>query len=315
MTSDADSTPVLWPTVVSATETAVVYRVPAPGGAWDGPDAGTYTVAALPGAVTDLAGNAVAAGPIGTFVALGPDLVAIPLRGLRSAAISGVDQQRARVRVLNSGSSPASGPVAVTLFASRDQVLDTADATIGTFTQDLVIQPGAVKQVNVRFTYPQVQEGSYYVIAQVDSGNVVREQDESNNLAASFNRVGLSAPFVDLVPTFLPFTGIRSRLGTNTATVTIRNAGNTAVNADIEVALTGIRDATPEPSEEEVATVPVRVNLRPGQRRTFRLNFGFPIDLERGNYRLVATLDAGNDVAERDEANNRVVAFSSFNYA
>jgi hypothetical protein len=43
------------------------YRVPAPGGAWDAPDNGTYTVSMRPNEVTDTAGQAVPPGPLGTF--------------------------------------------------------------------------------------------------------------------------------------------------------------------------------------------------------------------------------------------------------
>ncbi|CAA9394449.1 MAG: hypothetical protein AVDCRST_MAG64-1361, partial [uncultured Phycisphaerae bacterium] len=300
---------------LSPTSDAGIYQVTAPGGVWDGPDSGTYTVTMLPGAVADVAGNLVVPGQLGQFVALGPDLVAIPVRGLRSGAISGVDRQRARVRILNQGSSTAAGAVSVRLFTSLDETLDAGDVTIGTFTQDVVIEPDTFEQVNVRFTYPQVREGNYFVLAQVDAGNAILEQDESNNVRASLTRVGLSAPFVDLQPTLVPFTGIRSRTGVNTATLTIRNAGNITAAADITVALAGLGDETPAVGDRPIATVPLKVNLRPGQRKTFRLNFSFPVEFSRGTYRLVATIDAGNLIAERDEDNNRVVSFSSFDYA
>ena len=300
---------------LSPTTDAATYQVAAPGGVWDGPDSGVYTVSLLAGAVADVAGNLAAPGQIGQFVALGPDLIAIPLRNLRSGAISGVDQQRARVRILNQGSSTAAGPIAVRLFTSLDETLDANDATIGTFTQDLVIEPDSFEQVNVRFTYPQVAEGNYFVLAQVDAGNAVLEQDESNNVRASFNRVGLSAPFVDLQPTLAPFTGNRSRLGPNTATLTVRNAGNITASAEITVALTGLGTETPTSGDRPIATLPLKVNLRPGQRKTFRLVFPFPLEFERGTYSLVATVDSTNLIAERDENNNRVVAFSSFEFS
>lgn len=300
---------------LSPTTDAAVYQVVAPGGVWDGPDSGVYTVSMLAGAVGDVANNFVAAGQLGQFVALGPDLIAIPIRNLRTGAISGVDQQKAKVRVLNRGSSTAAGPIAIRLFTSLDETLDAGDATIGTFTQDLVIEPDSFKQVNLRFTYPQVPEGNYFVLAQVDAGNVILEQDESNNVEASFFKVGLSAPFVDLVPTLVPFTGIRSRLGQNTATLTIRNTGNITARADITVALAGLGDETPTSGDRAIGTVPLKVNLRPGQRKTFRLTFVFPIEFERGTYRLAATVDSTNLIAERDENNNRVVSFSSFEFA
>ena len=51
----------------SAGTWTATYRVPAPGGSWDAPDNGTYTVSMRPGEVSDTAGAFVPAGPLGTF--------------------------------------------------------------------------------------------------------------------------------------------------------------------------------------------------------------------------------------------------------
>jgi hypothetical protein len=303
-------------TPLSATTTSVIYRITAPGGVWDANDAGVYTVSVLPNGVLDVAGNAVQDGPFGSFTALGADLVAIKLRNLRSGAISGVDQQKASIRVLNQGSFPTTVPVAVTLYTSLDETLDPGDATIGTFIEERPINPDSFREMKVRFTYPQVPEGNYFVLSQVDSANAVIEQSETNNIASSFRQVGLSAPFVDLVPTLVPFAGTHSRVTSNEAMIKIRNAGNAPVDADVVVNLTAIRDGTTTaPSEPAVASVPLKVTLRPGQVRTYRLPFTFPIDFNPGTYTLVANVDATNVVAERDEVNNRVVSLSHFAFA
>ena len=302
-------------TPLNATQTSVIYRITAPGGVWDAVDTGPYTVSVISGGVLDVATNSVQSGTFGTFTALGADLVAIPLRNLRSGAISGVDQQRAKVRILNQGTFATTVPVAVTLYTSLNETLDAGDATIGTFIESRPIKADDFRELKVRFTYPQVPAGNYFVIAQVDSANAVVEQSETNNVIASFDPVGLSAPFVDLVPTLVPFSGNRSRLGTNDAIIRIRNAGNVAVDAEIVVGLTAISDVTPEPQERPVANIPITVKLKPGQSRTFRLPFTYPLEFERGTYRLVATVDSTNVVPERDDVNNRVVSLSAFNFA
>jgi Tol biopolymer transport system component len=302
-------------TPLSATTTAVTYRITAPGGTWDATDSGVYSVSVLPGGVTDVAGNAVAQGVFGQFSALGPDLVAIPLRNLRTAAISGVDVQKAKIRVLNTGSSSSTVPIAITLFTSSDKTLDAGDATIGTFVQEKSISPDTFQDLKVTFTYPQLPAGNYYVIAQVDSANAVIEQNEGNNVAASLKQVGLSSPFVDLVPTLLPFTGNRSRLGENDVTIKIRNTGNVQATGDITVALTAISDVTPDPTERPIANLGLHIDIRPGQTKTFKLPFTFPIEFERGTYKLVVNVDSANVIPERDDVYNRVVAFSSFNFA
>jgi len=43
------------------------YRVPAPGGSWDTSDNGVYTIRMLLNQVQDAAGNAIAAGGLGSF--------------------------------------------------------------------------------------------------------------------------------------------------------------------------------------------------------------------------------------------------------
>jgi hypothetical protein len=55
-----------------ASFTYAVYHVNAPGGSWDYPDDGTYTVSVQAGGVKDAAGNAVPAGAIGAFTVHAP---------------------------------------------------------------------------------------------------------------------------------------------------------------------------------------------------------------------------------------------------
>ena len=81
------------------------------------------------------------------------------------------------------------------------------------------------------------------------------------------------------------------------------------------MALSGLGDETPTLGDRPIATVPLKINLRPGQRKTFRLTFPFPLNFERSTYRLVATVDSTNLITERDENNNRVESFSSFEFA
>ena len=54
-------------TKVSVSGNTVTYQFTAPGGSWDAGDAGTYTISMVASQVEDTAGNAVAAGSLGTF--------------------------------------------------------------------------------------------------------------------------------------------------------------------------------------------------------------------------------------------------------
>ncbi len=56
-------------TFISAVGNVATYRITAPGGTWNGTNDGIYTISQNAGQVKDLAGNAVAAGSLGTFTA------------------------------------------------------------------------------------------------------------------------------------------------------------------------------------------------------------------------------------------------------
>jgi len=101
---------------------------------------------------------------------------------------------------------------------------------------------------------------------------------------------------------------IRSDLRT-TLRVVVTNVGDAAAAGKVVIHMAGDGDT--------LADQAVRVRLKPGGKKTFRVHFVLPDSRNAGEANrifpgvpvdLAATVDAGNGVAERDEGNNSVAA-------
>ena len=136
---------------------------------------GTTTVAAAPDTVRIAA----------PFVDLRASAPVVPARlraGRRATAVVPLD---------NLGNVPARGSVPVTLYASRDPVLDPGDLALGTFPLKLSLKPGAAKRFKVKFVPPGDSGAGtgWYAIASI-AGGAAGDNNAANDTAAS------SAPFV-----------------------------------------------------------------------------------------------------------------------
>ncbi len=101
--------------------------------------------------------------------ATSPDLTAALLARVPTAAVKG-SAGRARVRVVNTGLNPAAGVVTVGLYASPDPFLDPEDTAVTSASRPLNLRPGRGAMVSVGYHYPDVVDGSYYLVASADSG-------------------------------------------------------------------------------------------------------------------------------------------------
>lgn len=102
---------------VDATSINVTYRLTPPGGSWDGPDNGTYTISLEPSQIRDIFGNANPAGQLGTFnVAVAISTLSITAMDAAAAeTVAGAAVNTATFRI-NRGS--ATGPLSVRLARS-----------------------------------------------------------------------------------------------------------------------------------------------------------------------------------------------------
>lgn len=106
-------------------------------------------------------------------------------------------QAQVLVSNIGTGLTNARGNVRVNLYASTNPTFDSNDELLSSQTMvDLNLASGNSQVVNFQFGAPTgVAPGSYYLIARIDTTNVVGESNEANNLAVQH----VSAPGTDVV--------------------------------------------------------------------------------------------------------------------
>ena len=170
------------------TPRTVTYQILGPGHTWDFTDNGTYTVSMQADQVTDTNDNAVAPGVLGTFdvtISDKPDLtVEFATISLPASCVPG-DSVRVSITITNEGGVTADGTIVNNLWLSDDQALggDTLFATQNTRVR---LAPGLSRTYSFRASVPgDAQPADLFILADVDATNVIDEQHEDNNLAAT----------------------------------------------------------------------------------------------------------------------------------
>jgi len=212
------------------------------------------------------------------------------------------------VVVTNSGNQTARGTFTIRVLASTDGAASPNDVTVATVGgQRVNLAPGRSKSYKLKFTtFPTAPDGNYFLLAQVDADNAFAETNEGNNVGATAAPINIAAPFVDLSGSLAPPGSLRGG-GKGTVSVLIRNTGNSAASGTAGVSLLLSADRNPDGSDTALAGVrPARLKLNPGQAKPFR--FSGIVPPAPGTYFLIAVLDAGNALTERDEANNTLIS-------
>jgi Tol biopolymer transport system component len=232
------------------------------------------------------------------------DLVPTLSGTLPPAAIAGGKvKARPVVTIANAGPDAFAGPVTVTLFVSTDQALDNADLVASrSITRKVKLKAGQAKTLRIPLnSLPDVPDGSYFLLAQLDPGQT-GDTNSDNNVTAFAQPIVLAAPFVDLTGVFAGSpTGFSAGKKTAVA-INVTNAGNIAAAGATSVVVT----ATPVAGGAPVtlATVPAKLKLKPGKSKTLKLKVVPPADLVAGSYTLGGTINASNQIAESDVTNN-----------
>ena len=174
--------------------------------------------------------------------------------------------------------------------------------------------PGKSKTLTATVTVGgDVLAGLYTLAAQVDVGDAVVESDETNN-GAQGPALEVAAPYVDLVAEVqgakLPSPTTAGGGATLTLPVSVSNVGNVSLPAGQAVSIavlarpgSGGEDTTVAVFEKQSLSA-----LQPDAAKRLSLKLKVPAGLESGEYTLVAVVDAGDAVAERDEANNEAAS-------
>jgi hypothetical protein len=190
------------------------------------------------------------------------------------------------VVVQNQGNSP-SGPFVVEWNPDVLGRLTPGPSKLSTQVDN--VGPGASRQVNFTFVYPE--QGSFLSMARVDARNDVRETDETNNLASLTVTV---LPGIDLVITgFTINPASPVRASTATANITVRNQG---------IYPAGTFWVQWKPVEDGFGGPTAKVDgLNPGQSKTVTLEGTY---FQAGDFESLATVDVFNQVIESNEGNN-----------
>jgi subtilase family serine protease len=159
--------------------------------------------------------------------------------------------------------------------------------------------------VKLKFNYPAVADGSYYLLAQVDGAGAIPEANESNNVAASAAAFPAQEPFVNLSGAFVvPTPATMTRGRRSTARIRVSNGGNVAARGPLGLALSAATDASGATLAAPLRVVTHNFRLGPGASKVLRVTVVPPAELPAGTYYFSAALDSDNYFAEREEADN-----------
>jgi len=288
---------------------------------------GGYTITVQSSEVKDTSNNFVQPTTLGTFTAgfvnSGAGGTGVPTGGGPSfaspdvsAAVTDIPESvatlgkgKVTVRVTNLGDNKTPTKFKIGIFLSDNRVLGSADPLLKEFTINRRLQGGQSKSFTVEVKFPDVPAGNYIVAALADSSGVLKEPNESNNVGFSTNTVLVKVPNVDLAPTFV------SKLPTEVVggddgrvTLNIANKGtatfNNGANITLYASADGVLDTTIDPVVRQISGLPLKIGH--GSDKNVKVDFNYPTNLPDGNYKLIATVDAGTAV-DTDTTNNTAV--------
>lgn len=245
----------------------------------------------------------------------GTDLVATSLSG--PTTTGGGNVEMIPVSFFNRGTTPA-GTVTFRVLLSVDQVFDQADFPIHQDTR--MVSGGQTITETLSVTMPpNVPNGQFYYLLQVDPGNTITEANELNNVVASTGRVDVRrADLLAEAITFLdPVTNLETTNGRfgemARMRVRFRNTGGANAN-NFRVAMVLSTDSSLSLLSDNYAcdvTVPQTVPSMMSTEVT--LDCALPLrnpammPYPTGQYFLFGVVDATGAVFESNKANNSLM--------
>ena len=251
---------------------------------------------------------ALAASPLEVRQAL-PDLAAqFGAVSLSSQAPPG-SQGSAEVIITNLGDWPASGDVQVKVYLSIDTALGDGDVLVGMATvtlSSLSASGEAIATVAVTVP-PDMPQGSYVLLAQVDAADALAEGDEENNLAVAAGMIDVVQP-ADLIGWFASVS-LGSVVGPEAAgqvTIAVYNAGSVLadgeVTVNVSVSLSGTSQWT------QVGTRTMSVALSPDESQAVAVDVAMPAGAAAGQYVFRAEIVPGAGIEEGELGNNTIIS-------
>ncbi|HET6250639.1 MAG TPA: choice-of-anchor tandem repeat GloVer-containing protein [Tepidisphaeraceae bacterium] len=209
------------------------------------------------------------------------------------------------VSVQNTGSAQVKGNVTVQLYVSPDGSLGDATPVGSPVTKKVSIKPSKSAAIHVKIkSFPSEPSGSYQLIASVTgpSGNSSSAAGPSLMIAPAFVSTLVSA--LDPMPASIK-PGHKEILD-----FTVTNNGNTTAvgTASMAIALsTSPSGSSPQP----ITGVPVKIKLKPGTTRHFKVRFAIPTALTPAAYYVAGTLDV-TALGDTSASDGSAVSATSF---
>ena len=196
----------------------------------------------------------------------------------------------------NQGDAPAN-PSSTGFYLSVNSLLDAADVLLGARPIPL-LGPTATSSGSTTLQIPATTAtGTYFLIAKADSGGVVAEGNEANNLGVATVRIG---PDLNV----WAFSGPSSAVAGSAITVTdtIKNLGGGAAIAST-TRLYLSTNAAFDASDTLLGARPVG-SMPPGATNAGSTVVTLPAGLGTATYYVIAVADGAAQVPETNEANN-----------
>lgn len=188
----------------------------------------------------------------------------------------------------------ATGPIRVSFFLAKAR--NQEDLTLITSVRAELDGYGQVS-ASANSTWPNVAPGSYWVVANADSGDRLEEASESNNWIYSDRPVRINAGRPDLA-----VVSVSVDAEFNEIAFSVRNDGTEPSEAT-DIATMISTNALISPEDIELARMPLPP-LEPGAERTDVMAFSPPSDLRPGNYFVGVFIDPDRATPELSEVNN-----------
>ena len=238
---------------------------------------------------------------------LAADLVATEITGkLPADLISG---ERGRipglaVSVNNAGNADVRGDVVTRVYASVDGAFDGADLLLVEQTKRLNVKAGRARKIPIQLRDVPVgiAQNTYRLIAQVDSTQLVPEDNEGNNTIASTGTVPIGPAFINLTATRM-FVRPPARAGRGASgLLTVFNAGNT--NAKGTATMNVLFRPVNATSGGTAVDVPVRINVKAKKTKQLKGRIPVPAALPAGDYTVIATITTIVGFVDANAADN-----------
>jgi uncharacterized delta-60 repeat protein len=223
------------------------------------------------------------------------DLVGVIVTKLPASVRSGVSSS-GTVTVTNAGSLAASGRINIPIYLSSDAVVDESDVLLTTLTdQRISLNMSRSRGFSFKFVIPvDLASGQYFILADIDAGRVIKENNIANNVTSSAP-VAVSQAFVDLSPIFSTTPSSLQAGRRGTFSVNLTNNGNSVARGTATVRIFRSGDGVLGGDDELLGTANVSVNLQPGRSRNSRVSFTLPEGLTAGQFNLVVVVEFAGD--------------------